>query len=58
MVVIHTSRRSLATILADRGLPYHQLMKITGHKKLTTLQKYIKSDTDKTPIVRTKLRTP
>ena len=46
MVVIHTARRTLATLLADRGLPYHQIMKITGHKKLTILQKYIKSDTD------------
>jgi integrase len=46
MVVIHTARRTLATLLADKGLPYHQIMKITGHKKLTTLQKYIKSDAD------------
>jgi len=44
MVVIHTARRTLATLLADHKLPYHQIMKITGHKKLTTLQKYIKSD--------------
>jgi integrase len=46
MVMIHTARRTLATILANRGLPYHQIMKITGHKKLTTLQRYIKSDAD------------
>lgn len=46
MVMIHTARRTLATILADRGVPYHHIMKITGHKKLTTLQKYIKSETD------------
>jgi hypothetical protein len=26
------------------GLPYEQVMRITGHKKLSTLQKYIKSD--------------
>ncbi len=46
MIHIHTARRTLATLLADRGVPYHQIMKITGHKKLTTLQKYIKSDAD------------
>jgi site-specific recombinase XerD len=43
---IHTSRRSLATVLAEHGLPHEQIMKITGHKKLLTLQKYIKSGTD------------
>jgi integrase len=37
MIVTHTARRTLATLLVDAGLPYHQVMKITGHKKLTTL---------------------
>lgn len=46
MIVIHTARRTLATILVEHGLPYEQVMKITGHKKLSTLQKYIKSDLD------------
>ena len=46
MVVIHTARRTLATLLVNSGLQYHQVMKITGHKKITTLQKYIKSDID------------
>ena len=46
LIVIHTARRTLATLLVDHGLPFQQVMKITGHKKLTTLQKYIKSDTD------------
>ena len=46
MIVIHTARRTLATLLADRGMEYHKIMKITGHKKLSTLQKYIKSDFD------------
>ncbi len=46
MIVIHSARRTLATLLVDAGLPYHQVMKITGHKKLTTLQKYIKSEAD------------
>ena len=46
LVQIHTARRTLATLLVDHGLPYHQVMKITGHKKLSTLQKYIKSEAD------------
>lgn len=46
LVVIHTARRTLATLLVDNGLPYHQVLKITGHKKLSTLQKYIKSSAD------------
>ena len=46
MVVIHTARRTLATLLVNSGLQYHQVMKITGHKKITTLQKYSKSDID------------
>jgi hypothetical protein len=33
-ILIHTTRRTLAILL------------ITGHKKLTTLQKYIKSEAD------------
>lgn len=46
MIGIHTARRTLATILVEHSLPYEQVMKITGHKKLSTLQKYIKSDLD------------
>jgi site-specific recombinase XerD len=45
-VVIHTARRTLATQMVEHGLAYKQVMKITGHKKLTTLQKYIKNDSN------------
>ncbi len=45
-ICIHTGRRTLATLLVEHGLPYEQVMKITGHKKLSTLQKYIKSGVD------------
>ena len=41
-----TSANSIATQLYEHGLPLVQIMKITGHKKLSTLQKYIKSDRD------------
>jgi len=44
MVHIHTARRTLATRLFERNLDPIQIMKITGHKKLSTLQKYVKSD--------------
>ena len=44
LVVIHTARRTLATQLVEHGLEHSQVMKITGHKKLSTLQKYIRSD--------------
>ena len=42
----HKARRTLTTLLYEHGLPLVQIMKITGHKKLATLQKYIKSDSD------------
>lgn len=45
-IVIHSARRSLATVLDQNGLEHTQIMKITGHKKQLTLQKYIKSGTD------------
>ena len=44
MVHIHTARRTLATRLFTRNLDTLQIMKITVHKKLSTLQKYVKSD--------------
>ncbi len=44
MIGIHTARRTLATILVEHGLQHEQVMKITGHKKLATFQKYVKCD--------------
>jgi hypothetical protein len=41
-----TSANSIATQCYEHGLPLAQIMKITGQKKLSTLQKYIKSDSD------------
>ena len=37
---------TLATVLVENGLKHEQVMKITGHKKLLTLQRYVKSGTD------------
>ena len=36
----------LATVLVENGLKHEQIMKITGHKKLLTLQCNVKSGTD------------
>lgn len=38
----HCGRRSLATLLANLGFPYHEIMIITGHKKISSLQIYLK----------------
>ena len=39
IIIIHIVSGTLASLIVNAGLPYHQVMKITGHKKLTTLQK-------------------
>jgi site-specific recombinase XerD len=36
----------MGTQCYEHGLSLAQIMKITGHKKLSTLQKYIKRDSD------------
>ena len=45
-VHIHTARRTLASQLVEHGLEFSQVQKITGHKKLSSLQKYIKIDSN------------
>ncbi len=45
-ILVQFTRITLAKLLLHAGQPYHQVMKINGHKKLTTLQKYIKSEAD------------
>ncbi|PKL80470.1 MAG: hypothetical protein CVV25_03970 [Ignavibacteriae bacterium HGW-Ignavibacteriae-4] len=39
----HVGRRTFATRAAEKGTPLHIIMLYTGHKNLSTLQKYIKS---------------
>lgn len=39
----HVGRRTFATRAAEKSVPFHIIMKYTGHKNLSTLQKYIKS---------------
>ena len=44
MITSHTARRSFATNMFYDGMNPIDIMKITGHKKLDTFQKYIVSD--------------
>jgi integrase len=44
MITSHTARRSFATNMYYDGMNPIDIMKITGHKKLDTFQKYIVHD--------------
>jgi len=48
MVTSHTARRSFATNARKAKIPDWQIMQITGHKKLTTFLKYVKSTQEET----------
>jgi site-specific recombinase XerD len=42
LVTTHTARRSLATNLILRGVSPYVVMKVTGHKSLSSFEKYVK----------------
>jgi integrase len=42
----HMGRRTMVTILADRGVPLTSIQEITGHEDIKTLMKYKRSDPD------------
>lgn len=42
MISSHTCRRTCCTLLAKAGVPLNQIMMISGHKSLVTLQKYLR----------------
>ena len=42
MVSSHTCRRTLCTRLAQEGVPINQIMQISGHKSLASVQKYLR----------------
>lgn len=44
MVTSHTARRTFITISAEKGMPDHIIMKITGIKDSKTLEKYKKTN--------------
>jgi|GEM_PF-1946741 len=45
----HDCRRTLATLMNNKGLPLTSIKRITGHKSIRELEKYLKID-DKAPI--------
>ena len=47
MVSSHTCRRTMCTLLDQEGVPMREIMTISGHKSLASLQKYLrKSERD------------
>ena len=47
MVSSHTCRRTLCTLLDQEGVPMREIMTVSGHKNLASLQKYLrKSERD------------
>jgi len=46
LVTFHTGRRTFITNLVNNNVSLNAIMKMTGHKKISTLQKYINPDYD------------
>lgn len=44
LICTHTARRTGATLMYLDGIPIYDIMKVTGHKSVTTLEKYIRAD--------------
>ena len=44
LICTHTARRTGATLMYLDGIPIYDIMKVTGHKSVTTLEKYIWAD--------------
>lgn len=40
----HVGRRTLATFLSNKGVKYHEIMLITGHKSLRDFENYVRID--------------
>ena len=43
MVSSHTCRRTCCTLLASQGVPLNLIMKVSGHKSLSSLQRYLRA---------------
>lgn len=51
MVSSHTCRRTMCTLLDRQGVPLKQIMSVSGHKSLVSLQKYLRqSESDNAEI--------
>ena len=44
LVHSHTARRTGATLMYLAGIPIYDIMRVTGHKSINTLEKYIRAD--------------
>lgn len=44
LICTHTARRTGATLMYLAGIPIYDIMKVTGHKSVATLEKYIRAD--------------
>ena len=44
LICTHTARRTCATLMYLDGIAIYDIMKVTGHKSVTTLEKYIRAD--------------
>lgn len=44
LIGTHSARRTFVTLAANNNIPLNIIMKVTGHKNINTLQKYIKTD--------------
>ena len=44
-IILHTARRTGATLMYLAGVDLYDIMKITGHASPKMLKKYIKADT-------------
>lgn len=51
MVSSHTCRRTMCTLLDKQGVPLRQIMSVSGHKSLSSLQRYLRqSESDNAEI--------
>ncbi len=44
LIGTHTARRTGATLMYLAGIPVYDIMRVTGHKSINTLEKYIRAD--------------
>lgn len=44
LICTHTARRTGATLMYLAGIPIYDIMKVTGHRSVATLEKYIRAD--------------
>ena len=44
LIGTHTARRTGATLMYLAGIPIYDIMRVTGHRSINTLEKYIRAD--------------